>query len=71
MSQTIKIVRKDSKVQNEISQTIEKYKEESYSTQPNLCQNALIQSKDFKKAVKILGDTIEDMDTEMEQKVKK
>ena len=34
-------------------------------------QNALIQSKDFEQALILMGDTIEDMDIEMEQKVSK
>ena len=31
-------------------------------------QNALIQSKIFKQAIEIMGDTINDMDIEIEQK---
>ena len=37
--------KKDSKVQSENSQTIEKYNKESYATQSKIGQNALIQSK--------------------------
>ena len=55
-------------MQNEVSQTLEKYNEESFSNQPKLEQNALIQSKVFEKAIIIMEDTIEDMDIEVEQK---
>ena len=58
-------------IDNEISQTIEKYNKEPYSIQSKMGQNALIQSKVFELAVKILGDAIEDMDIEKEQKDKK
>ena len=39
--------KKDLKVQNEISQSIETYIEESNATQPRIVQNALSQSKVF------------------------
>ena len=58
----------DSKVENEITQTLEKYDKESYSAQSRIGQNALIQSKVFEEAIIKMGDTIEDMDREMEQK---
>ena len=70
MAEIIVVIKKFSKVQNEISQTIEKYNKESYATQAKIGQNALIQSKDFEQAVNIMGDTIEDMDIEIEQKKK-
>ena len=60
--------KKDSKVQNEIAHTIEKYNRESYSTQSKIYQNVLIQSKVFEQAIIIIGDTIEDMDIEIEHK---
>ena len=56
------------KVQNEITQTIEKHNEETYSTQSNLGQITLIQRKVFEQAINIMGDTIEDMDIEKKQK---
>ena len=62
MAEFIEIIRKDWKVQNEISQTLEKHNKESYSTQSKKNQNALIQSKVVEQAVNIMGDTIEDMD---------
>ena len=58
--------KKDSKVQNEISKTIEKYNKESYSTQSKTGQSALIQSKVFEQAMNIMGDSIKDMDIERE-----
>ena len=45
MSNFIEIIKKDTKVQDEISQTIEKYNDESFSTRSQIGQNALIQSK--------------------------
>jgi len=68
MSDFIEIIKKDTKVQNDISQTIEKYNKESFSTRSQIGQNALIQSKIFKQAIEIMGDTISDMDIELEQK---
>ena len=66
--QSLEMIKKDSRVQNEISQTIEKYNKESYSTQSKLVQNALIRSKVFEQAINIMRDTIEDMDIEIEHK---
>ena len=68
MSDFIEIIKKDTIVQKDISQTIEKYNKESFSTRSQIGQNALIQSKIFKQAIEIMGDTISDMDIELEQK---
>ena len=68
MAEFIEIMEKDSKIQNEISQTIENYNKESYSTQSNVGHNASIRSKVFEQAITITRDTIEDMDMEIEQK---
>ena len=68
MAEFIEIIKKDSKVQNEISQTIDKYNKESFSTRSQTGQNPLIQSKVFKQAINIMGETISDMDIEIEQK---
>ena len=59
---------KDSNVQNKRSETIEKYKKESRSTQSKKDQNALIQSKVFQQAKNELGDTNEDVDIEIERR---
>ena len=61
-------IKKDCKVQKEISQTIEKYNKGSASTESKKGKNVLIQSKTFEQAINIMGDTIEDMDIEIEQK---
>ena len=61
-------VLKDSRVQSEISQTIEKYNKKSYATQSKIGQNASIQRKVFEQAINIMSDTIGNMDTEIEQK---
>ena len=55
-------------VQNKKSQNREKDIEESYATQSKTTQNALIQSKVFKQAKKLMGDTIEANDIETKQK---
>ena len=68
MAEFIEFIIKYSKVQNEISQTIEKYNKESYSPQSKRRQNDLNESKVFEQAINIIGDTIEDMDIEIEQK---
>ena len=62
--ETLKKRFKDAK--RRVSQTIEKYEKEPYSTQSKVGQNALIQSQVFEQATNILGDTIEDMDKEIE-----
>ena len=68
MSNFIEIIKKDTKIQDEKSQTVEKYNNESFSTRSQKGQNALIQSKNFKQAIEIMEDTIDDMDIEIEQK---
>ena len=70
MTEVIEINRKDANLQSQISQTIDKYNKESFSTRSQIGQNALIQSKVFKQARNILGETISDMDVEIEQKDK-
>ena len=64
----IEIIKQDVNIQNEISQTIDKYNKESFSTRSQIGRNALIQSKVFKQAINIMGETISDMDVEIEQK---
>ena len=58
----------DSKVQNEVTQSIEKHVKESYATQLKIKQKALIQSKVFQIAVNRVGDIIEDVYIEREEK---
>ena len=68
MSEFIEAIKKDINIQNEVSQTIEKYNKESFSTRSKKGQNALIQRKVFKQAIVIMGETISDMEKESEQK---
>ena len=68
MTEFIEVIKKDAKIQNENSQTIDKYNKESFSTRSQIGQNALIQSKVFEQAINIMGETISDMDMEIEQK---
>ena len=51
MSEFIEINKKDLKMQNDTSQTIDKYNKESFSTRSEIVQNALIQSKVSKQTV--------------------
>ena len=64
----ILFLKKYSKVRNEITQTIEKYNKESYSTQSKIGQNALVQSKIFEQTIFTLGDFIEKMHILIEHK---
>ena len=45
MTEFIEIIKKYANIQNEISQTIDKYNKESFSTRSQKGQNALIQTK--------------------------
>ena len=42
MGEFIEFIKKDANIQNEISQTIDKYNKESFSTRSQIGQNALI-----------------------------
>ena len=71
MGEFIEIIKKDANIQNENPQTIDKYNKESFSTRCHIGQIALLQSKVFKQAINIMGETVSDMDVEREQKVNK
>ena len=58
-------------MQNETSQKIVKYNNESFSTRSQIGQNALIQSKVFKQALKIMGETISDMEKKWNKEITK
>ena len=68
MTEFIEIIKKNANIQIENSQTIIKYNKESFSTRSQIGQKALIQSKVFKQAINIMGETISDMDMEVERK---
>ena len=68
MTDFIEIIQKDSKIQNDISNIIDKYNKQSYATKSKLGENAIIQSNVYREAINIMGDTINDMDVEIEQK---
>ena len=68
MTDFIEIIQKDTKIQNDISNIVDKYNNQSYATRSELGRNALIQSNVYKEAINIMGDTINDMDLENEQK---
>ena len=58
MTEFNEIIKNDSKIQKEISQTNEKYTNESTATQSKMGQIALIESKVFQPAINIMGDTL-------------
>ena len=68
MTDFIEIIQKDTKIQNDISNIVDKDNNQSYATKSILRKNALIQSSIYKEAINIMGDTINDMDVEIEQK---
>ena len=68
MTDFIEIIQKDTKIQNDISNFVDKYNNQSYATKSILGKNALIHSSIYKEAINIMGDTINDMDVEIEQK---
>ena len=68
MTDFIEIIQKDTKIQNEISNIIDKYNNQSYATKSELGRNAIVRSSVYKEAINIMGDTINDMDLEIEQK---
>ena len=55
-------------MQNELSQIVDKYNRESFSTRSQIGQIALTQNIDFKQAIVIMGETLSDMDKEIEQR---
>ena len=69
MAEFIKIVKEGPNIQKEISQTIDNYNKESFSTRSQKIQHALIQNKVFKQAINIMGEAISDMDIELGQKI--
>ena len=68
MSNFIEVIKKDVNIHNEISQTIDMFNKESFSTTSQIGQNALIKSKIFEQAIDIMGETISDMNVEIEPK---
>ena len=68
MTDFIETKQKDTKIQNDISNFVDKNNNQSYATKSILGKNALIQSSIYKEAINIMGDTINDMDIEIEQK---
>ena len=58
------------KIQNELSQTIANHKKETFAAQSIIGRNASIQSKVFEDAIIVIWGTIENMDTDIEQKIK-
>ena len=68
MTDFIEIIQKDTKIQNDILNIVDKFNKQSYTTRSELGRNALIQSSVYKEAINFMGDTYNDMDIEIEQK---
>ena len=68
MTDFFEFIKEDTKIQNDVSNFVDKYNNQSYATKSILGKNALIQSSIYKEAINIMGDTINDMDVEIEQK---
>ena len=68
MAESFDLIKKDGNIQNEISHTIDRYNKESFSTISQNGKNALIHSKILTQAIKIMGETISDIDIKLEQK---
>ena len=68
MCEFLEITGKDRNIQKYIRQTIDRYNKESISTRSQIGQNALIRSKVFEHSIITLGDSILDMDFEIEQR---
>ena len=66
MAEFIEIIKKI--LSYKVKQTNDGYNKESYATQSKVKQKALIQSRVLERVINILGDTIEDMYKEKEQK---
>ena len=70
MAEFREIVKKSLKIQYEISPTIANYKKGTFATQSIIGQNASVESKVFEDAINVIRGTIENMDTDIEQKIK-
>ena len=68
MGEFIEIFKQDVNMKYEISQKIGKCNKESFSTRSQISQKTSNQSKVFEQAINIMGETISDMDVEIEQK---
>ena len=71
MTDFIEIIQKDTKIQNDISNIVDKYNNQSFATKSILGKNALIQSSIYKEAINIMGETINDMDVEKNKRTTK
>ena len=67
MTDFIEYIKKDPKVEKEISQITEKCKKKSYATKLKIEHNALFQSIDFKQTITILSETISGVDIQTEK----
>ena len=68
MTDFVEIIKKDSKVQDDISRTNRSYNKKSFAAQSKVGKNDLIQSKVFEQAIQTMGEIIGDMDIDLEQK---
>ena len=71
MAEFLEVIKQDPKIQNEKSQIIDQYNRKSISTGCQVGQKALVQSKAFKQAIKIMRERISGLDIELKQKGRK
>ena len=71
MTDFFEFIQKDTKIQNDVSNIVDKDNNQSYATKSILGKNALIQSSIYKEAINIMGDTINDMDVELNRRTTK
>ena len=68
MREFIELFENNPKTQQDIELIVTKFSNESYGTQSQIGQTALIPRRSFGKAKEIMRETIEDMDKEIELK---
>lgn len=64
----LKSVKNNKDVQKEIKHEVQKYSEQNLNTKNEIGKTMLIQNNVYKKAMYLMGDTIADMDEEIEIK---
>ena len=68
MDEFLEIIKKDPKVQKESSKAIDKFNKQSLSTSSQIAHKVLIQSRVFKQVIKLMEETLSNMNIELEGK---
>ena len=66
----IKVIKKDSRVQNKINIMLDRYMSLPYDFQSKIRYNSLIQNVILKELINIMGTIITDLDVEIKMKTK-